>query len=189
MNVTQACQLDEDIAKLHEAGIRKIALIGVNISELPSKWFFNTSVVVLQIRGCPLREISEATVSSISGLSVVRIKQSQLQKVPGGLQAVKYLWLNENPIKFLQGVLLMPELYELDLSCNEIGGIDEGYFSLSTNLQVLKLNGNKIHHLPAGIFRRTKKLKRIHLRDSSIHAIGSEFHQLRYLEVSSVEEL
>ncbi|KAL1442441.1 hypothetical protein MTO96_030797 [Rhipicephalus appendiculatus] len=182
MNITQAHHLDEDMAQLMGKTITEFNLIGVNISDLPSKWFTNRTLRGLEIIACPLRQISEEVLSSINGLSVLKIKQSQLQTVPRGPKALTYLRVNENPVRLLQGVLVMPDLYQLHLSTNEIEGIDEDYFSGSPNLQRLVLYDNKIRRLPAAIFKMTKKLKIINLRRNRIDAIGSEFHQLPYLE-------
>ncbi|KAL1447679.1 hypothetical protein MTO96_044238 [Rhipicephalus appendiculatus] len=165
--------------------IREITAIGLNISDRPSNCYVNRTVIDIIV--CRLLPTSEEVMSSFKGLSFLTIKQSYLQRVPRGLTALNYLRINENPIRLLQGVLVMPRLYQLHLSSNEIERIDEDYLSGLANLRVLVLYDNKIRRLPAAIFKTTKKLRNIDLRKNRIDAIGSEFHQLPYLEVSSVD--
>ncbi|KAL1479846.1 hypothetical protein MTO96_034772 [Rhipicephalus appendiculatus] len=187
-NIAQARLLDEDFRKLQGAKNTKIAFADVNISDLPSKWFSNLSVTVLDIKHCPLREITQAVASSIKNLSTLIIENGQLQSVPRGLAVLAQLRVCKNPIKFLQGVLAMPELGILDLSSNEIEEVDEDYFSKSPKLRLLMLFDNKIRRLPANVFKKTKNIKIINLRKNNIGTIGSQFRHLGSLEVSYVYE-
>ncbi|KAK8778012.1 hypothetical protein V5799_020647 [Amblyomma americanum] len=190
-DVSDASELDADMATLEGVIHRKLTFDQVQITELPARWFTNHTVIMLIVNNCPLRDIGEAALNGIDSLSRVMLENDQLESVPRGLTAAKHLhWLEvrKNRISFLQGVLFLPELYELDLRYNAIEVIDDAYLSGMPNLQILRLSSNRIQHLSPDLFKNTGKLKIVEFRNNRITAINNAFNSMRYLETLDLSD-
>ncbi|XP_049524046.1 slit homolog 3 protein-like isoform X2 [Dermacentor silvarum] len=185
-NVVKRQELDADMAKLAGIVHSRLTFDDVQITELPASWFSNHSVIMLVVKNSPLREIETGAVSGIDRLSRLLLEKDQIEVVPYDLSAAKrlrWLYIRKNHIRSLQGMLSLPELFELDLRFNAIETIDEKYFSGMANLRSLLLSSNKIQHLPRMLFKDTKKLKYVEFRSNRITMINALFDDLRYLEV------
>lgn len=179
--------LNGDMARLEGVFHRSLYLRHVQITELPATWFSNHTVIMLNIRHCPLRDIGEASIAHIKRLSHVRLDDNEFTYVPRGLSAAKRLrWLQVrgNRIKALQGVLRLHELAELDLSFNEIETVEENYLSGLPKLMILNLSQNKIKYLPSNIFKETRELKIAILHSNSFARMNNVFRNLHYMQTT-----
>ncbi|KAH7983728.1 hypothetical protein HPB52_013982 [Rhipicephalus sanguineus] len=185
-NVVNSQELDADMALLEGVVHSRLTFDHVQVTELPASWFSNHSAHMLVIKNSPLREIETAAASGIHKLLRVLLENDQLDVVPRDLSAAKRLrWLciRRNHVKFLKGMLSLPDLLELDLRFNAIETIDEKYLSGMASLQSLRLSVNKIQHLPSILFKDTRKLKHVEIRSNRIQTINALFNDLRRLEV------
>lgn len=185
-NISQPQELDADMARIEGVVHRKLTFDHVQITELPAAWFTNHTIIMLIIVNSPLRDIGEEAIGALGRMSRMLLENDQLEALPRGLTAAKHLrWLEarNNRIRFLQGVLRLPELFELDLRFNAIERIDETYLSALPNLKQLRLSGNRIRQLPTALLKNTRKLKKAEFRNNYIAEVGDVFNDMPYIEV------
>lgn len=186
-NFSHFQELGPDIARLQNVIVKKLFLDNVQISEIPARLFSNHSIFNLVVKNCPLRDIGEAAIAGMGSLARLELDKDQLESVPSGLSAatrLRTLQIRRNPIKFLTGVLQLPELIKLDLAFNEIESIDERFLLESPNLRYLFLSDNHIEHIPNRLFEKTRKLHTVEFRGNRIMTMSSLFDGLRNLRVS-----
>lgn len=185
-NISNASEVDSDMAKLQGVMLRRLSLSNIDIADLPVTWFRNHSMMFLDILHCGLRDIKETAISGITYLLHLRLDKNELESVPASLTIAKrLLWLKVrwNRIKHLEGMLRLLELKELDLSYNEIETISEDYLWGLPNLEDFFLTTNKIKHLPRNLFRNTTRLKTVKLSNNQLSSIDGLFDRLHHLEV------
>nr|XP_054928922.1 leucine-rich repeat-containing protein 15-like [Dermacentor andersoni] len=185
-NISNASEVDSDMAKLQGVMLRRLSLSNIDIADLPVTWFRNHSMMFLDILHCGLRDIKETAISGITYLLHLRLDKNELESVPASLTIAKrLLWLKVrwNRIKHLEGMLRLLELKELDLSYNEIETISEDYLQGLPNLEDFLLTTNKIKHLPRNLFRNTTRLKTVKLSNNQLSSIDGLFDRLHHLEV------
>lgn len=184
-NIAQPHELDADMAKLEGVVLRKLTFDQVQMTELPATWFSNHTIIMLIITNSPLRDIGDEAIGALSRMSRMLLENDQLEALPRGLTAAKHLrWLEvrKNRIRFLQGVLSVPGLFELDLRFNAIERIDEKFLWGLPNLKILRFSGNRIRQLPATLFKNTRKLKKVEFRNNNIAEIKGVFDDMPYIE-------
>ncbi|KAL1434236.1 hypothetical protein MTO96_011876 [Rhipicephalus appendiculatus] len=185
-NISQPQELDADMARIEGVVHRKLTFDHVQMTELPATWFTNHTIIMLIIVNSPLRDIGEEAIGALSRMSRMLLENDQLEALPRGLTAAKHLrWLEarKNRIRFLQGTLRLPELFELDLRFNAIERIDGTYLSALPNLKHLRLSGNRIRQLPTALLKNTRKLKKAEFRNNYIAEVGEVFNDMPYIEV------
>ncbi|XP_037300759.1 leucine-rich repeat neuronal protein 1 [Manduca sexta] len=167
-----------------------------------------TTLKYLNVSNCKIESIEATTFSYLTELVSLDLSGNRLvsssvnKRVFVGIMdskvgflpffKLRYLSLANNDIHSLaQDVFVfMSDLTTLDLSGNPLGYIDQVTMGAITDLEDLRelnLNGCKLETLPAGIFRRQHRLKRLDLSNNKFTTVPlslGEAINLEYLDFS-----
>ncbi|XP_077521396.1 protein toll-like isoform X3 [Amblyomma americanum] len=185
-HVSNLQEIDTDLAALEGIFFKTLTFLNVSLTELPVKFLKNRTIHELAIFNCPLRDISETAIGSANRVSSIHLKRSMLNSLPSGLSSAKGLLCiiaTLNAFKVLHGSLLLPELRKLDLRYNGIEEVSETYLMGMPKLEHLVLSHNKIHHLSAVLFEKTRNLREVHIGKNRITQLNGIFDGMHSLQV------
>ncbi|KAK8759397.1 hypothetical protein V5799_002972 [Amblyomma americanum] len=173
------------MAALEGIFFKTLTFLNVSLTELPVKFLKNRTIHELDIFNCPLRDISETAIGSANKVSSIHLKRTMLNSLPSGLSSAKGLLCiiaTLNAFKVLHGSLLLPELRKLDLRYNGIEEVSETYLMGMPKLEHLLLSQNKIHHLSAVLFEKTRNLREVHIGKNRITQLNGIFDGMHSLQ-------
>lgn len=151
--------------------LQSLYLVGNRIQKISSKPFYHLSRL-------EILDLSYNRITDISDLFRFETRTNKMMKLILGYNAI-----SEITSGALQDLTM---LTELDLSHNRITMLDKTSFSNLTNLEVLKLNNNKIRDLNGALYKMLK-LKHLYLRGNGIFNIDDEsFKIINHLETFDI---
>lgn len=134
---------------------------------------------------------SHTRYKGLKNLTILNLSNNKLKLLNGSgmnlLNSLKYLYLKNNQIKYIEKNLFPKTLIEIDLSNNKIDKMVDVHDLFS--LKLLDLNSNKLDTLCNSCL--PKSLVKLYLNNNMLKSIPNELHDLEELHVSnnSIEKL
>lgn len=146
----------------------------IPIDSLPTKLFFNLTMLSNVFIKSRLRKIPEDIFMNSASIVNIRLNGNELKVLPEKLFCdqkilskldLSYNWIVELPEKLFEGT---PEIKELRLNNNRLSSIPDKLFQPLEKLANLQLGHNQIASLPSGVFVSLQSLKILNLESNGL---------------------